>query len=159
MEYVDNAADPKIKFLVTHRDEAGEEREAVRQIIGVIYEADLSNRLSGEITGTPAEVTALRDEMNRLGLNEAGKNDAAFSLLEAQATGDKSRYVEACEQHFRQMTDAQQQNVLFAYDILLTGASPEVLQRAIKFVRTLLPDLPAETIYFASISLMKLEKK
>lgn len=158
MEYAGRPSDPKIKYLVAHRQNVGEGKEAVQEIIGRVYDSELNNFLSGDEAFSSAEVKAFQEEMDALGLNDEGKNKAAFCLLEAYAGGDRNQYVEACEQHFRQLTAMQQQQVFSSYDRLLKGADQAVLGRAVKFMRGQLADLDAVTIYYGSAALMGLEK-
>lgn len=158
MEYAGRPSDDKIKYLVAHRQEVGEGKDLVQEIIGRVYDSELNNFLSGDEMLSSAVVKVSQEEMNALGLNDGGKNKAAFCLLEAYVGGDKNLYVEACEQHFRQLTAAQQQCVFSSYDRLLKGADQDVLRRAVKFMRGQLADLDAVTIYYGSTALMGLEK-
>ncbi|MBQ8501114.1 MAG: thioredoxin family protein [Bacteroides sp.] len=158
--YAKSVLDPKVEYMVANRDRfAADAQETVAANIKKVHEYGLSNMLSGSIPYNGTEYQKIKQYMQNSGLNADKRFDIPFRLIETHAAGDLNAYLALCESDFKLMDESLKATVFQQFDALIQTEDKEILKRAIRFMRSQLPDLHTSTIYFGVMALMKLEKE
>ena len=160
MDYTHSASEASARFMVAHRDEfpaAAKERVAAR--IKELYAMDVLAYFSGERAYDAAAFRTLKEDIVRLGLDEDGEYGLAFRFVEKHAEGNLGAYLSFCEKEYGKLSASFQSTLMISLPKLVDTDDVEVLERANRFVRSRLEDMPVNEIYFASMTIRALEER
>lgn len=157
--YTNSITDPKAVFMIAHQNKfVPEIREDVAKYISSLYQIELQNLMNGNKVYDEAVYLQLKKRMVDAGMNEEGKWDIPFRLIETHATNDWNAYLTVCESDFKKMPEDLKASLFPYFHQVMQTEDKEILKRAVRFMRNQLPDLHISTIYSGLASLMQLEK-
>lgn len=159
MDYTHSASEASARFMVAHREDfPAEVKEQVQERIAELYEMEVAGYFSGEKAYDAAAYGELKDEVKQLGL-ETEKFEPAFRFIECHAKGDLNAYLAFCEKEYDKLPERFRSTLIYSLAQLLDTDDVEVLERANRFVRSRLEDMPVNEIYFASMTIRALEER
>lgn len=157
--YTSSVLDPKAVFMITNREKFDKEIVSeVEDYIVSLCQTELRNFLNGNKPYDEVVYSQLKKLIVDNGMNQDGKCDIPFRLIEAHATGDLNAYLTVCESDFGKMPQDLKAVLFPKFHQVIKTNDKEILNRAIRFMRSQLPDLDSSTILFGTSSLMQLEK-
>lgn len=157
--YTQSVTDPKAVFMIANRDKFVKEIAGdVEGYVTSLFQIELQNFMNGSKPYDEAVFLQLKKQVVDCGMNDGGKWDVPFRLIETHATGDLNAYLAACESDFGKMSQDLKASLFPNFHQVVQTGDQEILKRAIRFMRSQLPDLDSSTILFGVSSLMQLEK-
>lgn len=160
MDYTRSVEDESARFMVAHREDfPAEVKERVAARIKELYAMDVLAYFSGERAYDAAAFRTLKEDIARLGLDEDGEYGLAFRFVEKHAEGNLGAYLSFCEKECGKLPASFQSTLMISLPKLVDTDDVEVLERANRFVRSRLEDMPVNEIYFASMTIRALEER
>lgn len=157
-EYVDNTADEKMQFLYNNREKVAKaDRAEADTILAEAYRNQIYNCLYFQPAYDAAQTAAYKQQFNALGLNAGGKLDGCFAILEAYASGNYDRYVDAVEKNIKTVDKTMAGTIMFGMGNALSDAPQETKTKAAKYLRSQLADMDARNISYMGMTIGKLE--
>ena len=158
--YTTSPADETARFMVAHRNDFSKQvKKEIDETIATLYKQQLYGYFCGyqPYDATTYELT--KKDVNELGLNDDKKYDACFRFIECHATGDLNAYLDLCEKDYDTLPEELQSTLMTSFATLIQTDDEAVRQRASKFVRSKLANMPINTLLFTAYQLMDLEGK
>jgi len=160
LQYIQDTQDPKLLYAAEHINDFGPNGQSyVGQQLNYFNSNLILYYLSGEYPVDAQSVQHLKDYIAKYDVDPEGKLVDVYAILDAKVAGNAAQYIEACDKHFINLDDAQQQYLLLRYDQQVDSADPAVLQQASTFMRKCYQTVDPSTIYFSAFSLMNIEKR
>lgn len=160
LQYIQNTNDPKLIFAADHIDNFGPNGKSyISQQLGYFNSNLMLFYLSGQYPVNAENIQSMKNYVAKYNVDPEGKLAGAFAILDAQVSGDASKYLAACEKNFKTLDEAQQQYLLMQFDQQIESDDQATLKRASSFMRQCYQTVVPSTIYFSSLSLMNIEKR
>ena len=159
--FCNKATDPKARFLIDHRADFAESRQAeVNKTLQTLCLYRIGTVLQGQDRISPQEVNLLKGDIAALGLDQGKEKDyeAAYRVLAALATNDPQKYIAQLEKDFKNLDVSTRSSAAMGLAQALNSDDKTIVARADKWLRSQLADLDASTIYYASGSLVYFER-
>lgn len=154
----------RASFMKAARNEFAEaDRKAIDKALGALLNNKLASYFSGymwkEGKYDQAAFNTLKADIQDLGLNEDGKNQVMYDLIEKRPAVDDATYLAYCESRYDEL-DRQTRN-LFVFNItrLLDTKNPEIGSAVSKFIRARLSEMTPMAIQLAGHTLNDIEGK
>lgn len=156
--YARSTADEITRFMAAHRNEFdASAKPQVEQKLANLYRNEISDLLCGKAAYEADAYAALKQQTNDLGFNSDKQYDPCFNLIESHARGDMEAYLTLCKQEYPKMTVELQGILLSNFAALFEGQSEDIRMKAARFLRDLLPDMPAKEMAFVPYQIILLE--
>lgn len=158
-DYTPSVLDGKAAYMVANRNRfAPQVKEVITGYITNLYAKEVQRYMTCQIPYEEAAYVQLKKQVNELGLNKEQKYDIPFLLIETHAKGNLNDYLAVCETEVKNMSKDLKSALLTNFNQTVKTEDVEVLKRAVRFIRSQLPDLDVNTIYFVLAPLVILER-
>ena len=159
-DYTHSIEDESAKFIAVHHNEfPAETKERVMECLREVYNMTITDYLIGKILYDVETFTALKQEIEDYELNNNKEFEPAFRLIEKYAEGDLEVYLSLCEKEYNKLPVSCRATFIDAFPNLINTNDRAILEHANRFVRSQLPDMEVNEIYFAAMAIKKLEEK
>lgn len=155
--------DPKVDFMVAHRNEFAEEvKGAVMERIGRLYHSEFTTYFSGykwaEKLFDEEEYQALKKKLYELDLVELNNYEPMFRLVEARTAVDDKAFLKLCKKEYDKLSESGKSLLMMNLTRLLPTEDPEVLKGMSEFVRSKLATSSTNVIILAGRMLQSIEE-
>lgn len=159
-DYTHSIEDESAKFMAEHHDEFPVETKGiVMKYLKEVYSTTLVDYLTGRILYDVETFFALKQEIEGYGLNKNKEFEPAFRLIEKYAEGDLDAYLALCEKEYSKLPTSCRATFIDAIPNLINTNDRTILEHANRFVRSQLETMEVNEIYFAAVTIQKLEEK
>lgn len=159
-QYTDSPFTPSGRFLCANVDKFPEANKAeADSLMRKNYKVEVLQLLSGDIKYDAANYETLKKEIKACGLDKEEDYSVAYSLIEAEAKGDKAAYINACDKNYSKLTDNQRAYLMETYSNHFKDSDEATKLAAAKFIRKYIGELEYNEIYFVSMQIGELEGK
>lgn len=157
-DYADNTTDDKLQYLFANRDKVGKsDRIEVDTILEKAYKQQIYSCLYYSEPYTAEQIDQFKQQFHELGLNADGKYTPCFAVIDAHASGNMAEYVKQMEINYPKMEEVVRNTALMGMGNALQEASKDDKDKAAKFLRSLLAEMPAVNIYYIGVIIGELE--
>ena len=136
-----------------------ETKERVTECLKEVYNMTISDYLTGKIAYNAEAFAALKQEVERYGLNANKEFEPAFRMIEKYAEGNLDAYLSLCEKAFSKLPSSCRATFIDAFPALINTDDRAILEHANHFIRSQLADMEVNEIYFAAMTIRALEEK
>ena len=158
--YADDINSRLFEFMVANRSKfAAEQKHVVDSVIGEVYDTMVKDYLGMKIKYDATKYEALKKAIADGGFNAAGKYDVAYQFIETYAKGDLDKYLAFCQKNFKKLAADQITPFIENFAGRYKDATDAQRDKASKYLRSLLPELPIRPIYICAGEISKLEKE
>ena len=159
-DYTHSMEDESAKFMAEHRNDfPAETKERVTECLKEVYNMTISDYLTGKIAYNAEAFAALKQEVERYGLNANKEFEPAFRMIEKYAEGNLDAYLSLCEKAFSKLPSSCRATFIDAFPTLINTDDRAILEHANRFIRSQLADMEVNEIYFAAMTIRALEEK
>lgn len=153
-------SDRLTQFAVAHLEDFPEQvQKEVRANMKGIHMGQLMMYFSGMLPLDKAEYNALQQGMKALGLDKNENCALLARFVEAYADKDWNLYITLCEENFKKLSQVDQFSIVSGLSELLDTDDKNILGRALKCLRTQLPDMSVAMLRQACTTLEKLDNR
>lgn len=156
MTYTDTPLAETAKFMIAHRDEFDETvKEAIAKQIDQLYKRQVIDYLCGYVPYDEADYLAIKK-----GLAELDKLETyakACEFIECHAKGDLNAYLDFCQKEMKNLPEEERNSLMLNFSAMFPTKDEAVRQRAAKFLRSLLPEMPVNNFFFIGTPIGQLE--
>ena len=155
--------DPKVDFMVAHRNEFSEGvKGAVVERIGRLYHSEFTTYFSGhkwaEKLYNEEEYKALKKALYDLGLVEKNQYEPMFRLVEARVKVDDAQFLKLCKAEYKKLNESAKGLLIMNITRLIPSKDPEILKGMSEFVRSQLPTSNPNVIMLSGRLLQSIEE-
>ena len=132
--------DPKVDFMVAHRNEFDESvKDAIMERIGRLYHSEFTTYFSGHKWAqklfNEEEYEALKKMLYELDLVEKNQYEPMFRLVAARVKVDDKAFLKLCKAEYKKLNEAGKGLLIMNITRLIPSKDPEILKSMSEFVR------------------------
>ena len=132
--------DPKVDFMVAHRNEFDESvKDAIMERIGRLYHSEFTTYFSGHKWAqklfNEEEYEALKKMLYELDLVEKNQYEPMFRLVEARVKVDDKAFLKLCKAEYKKLNESGKGLLIMNITRLIPSKDPEILKSMSEFVR------------------------
>lgn len=132
--------DPKVDFMVAHRNEFDESvKDAIMERIGRLYHSEFTTYFSGHKWAqklfNEEEYEALKKMLYELDLVEKNQYEPMFRLVEARVKVDDKAFLKLCKAEYKKLNESGKSLLIMNITRLIPSKDPEILKSMSEFVR------------------------
>ena len=155
--------DPKVDFMVAHRNEFAEpEKNAIQERIGRLYHSEFCTYFSGhkwaEKLFNEEEYQALKAKLYELDLVEKNQYEPMFRLVEARVKVDDKTFLKRCKAEYKKLSESGKGLLMMNITRLIPSKDPEILKGMSEFVRGQLATSTPNVIMLSGRLLQSIEE-
>lgn len=156
--YCSRTADEKMQFLFNNRDKAKKaDRAEADTLLQKAYGNELQTMAAFYYPFDKAQYDLFRRQVVTFGFANTPENQGLIAVLDAYATGDLGKYIDAVEENAGEKCGEKSFSIYYGMATALKDAPKETKQRASKLIRSRLAGMTATDIAFIGRVLMDLE--
>ena len=134
-----------------------EAQPQIKERIDFLYKYQTQKYLMGESAFDSVQYNEYKTGLIDFGMNADNSYTPVFKFIETHALCDTDSFLTLCENDFSSLSTEMLTLLLYQFSNLLPDDNDQAKLRGAKFIRSLLPSLDANTIYWTATQLMKLE--
>ena len=155
--------DPKVDFMVAHRNEFDESvKDAIMERIGRLYHSEFTTYFSGHKWAqklfNEEEYEALKKKLYELDLVEKNQYEPMFRLVEARVKVDDKAFLKLCKAEYKKLNESGKGLLIMNITRLIPSKDPEILKSMSEFVRSQLPTSNPNVIMLSGRLLQSIEE-
>ena len=155
--------DPKVDFMVAHRNEFDESvKDAIMERIGRLYHSEFTTYFSGHKWAqklfNEEEYKALKKMLYELDLVEKNQYEPMFRLVEARVKVDDKAFLKLCKAEYKKLNESGKGLLIMNITRLIPSKDPEILKSMSEFVRGQLPTSNPNVIMLSGRLLQSIEE-
>ena len=155
--------DPKVDFMVAHRNEFDESvKDAIMERIGRLYHSEFTTYFSGHKWAqklfNEEEYEALKKMLYELDLVEKNQYEPMFRLVEARVKVDDKAFLKLCKAEYKKLNESGKGLLIMNITRLIPSKDPEILKSMSEFVRGQLPTSNPNVIMLSGRLLQSIEE-
>lgn len=155
--------DPKVDFMVAHRNEFDESvKDAIMERIGRLYHSEFTTYFSGHKWSqklfNEEEYEALKKMLYELDLVEKNQYEPMFRLVEARVKVDDKAFLKLCKAEYKKLNESGKGLLIMNITRLIPSKDPEILKSMSEFVRGQLPTSNPNVIMLSGRLLQSIEE-
>lgn len=157
-QFADNANDVIFQYMAANKNKFAEaDRKKVNEIVTGVVNGEVGKLLSGKNPYTADALAKIKKLVNDNGLNADKSFDTAYKFIEASAMTDKMKYLDFCQKNFKGLNEEQLNSLTSGFAKLFDGCDNTVKEKAAKFLRSKLADMPVIPMYNCVQQIYQLE--
>lgn len=144
------------RFMIANRNQFEEaSKQTIADRIDELYRLQMVGYLAASLPYDEADYQAVKKGLDELDKLESYA--AACGFIECHAQGDLNAYLDYCQTHIKELSETEYTTLIMNFSALFENGDEAVKQRAAKFIRSLLPEMPVSNLFFIGHQIGALE--
>jgi len=154
--YTESPLTETAKFMIANREQFDEDsKKTIAGKIDELYRLQMIGYLSGYQPYDEADYLAVKKGLAELDKLESYAMVCRF--IECHAQGDLNAFLNLCQAEGKQLSEETFYSIIMNFSALFDKGDEAVKQRAAKYVRGLLPEMPVNNLFFIASQIGQLE--